>query len=195
MNNPVRRLAVLATLALALSASMPAVAVEVGGVKIDDTAKVAGKDLRLNGAGVRTRLMFKVYSMGVYLGQKASTVDAVLASPGPRRITIVMLREVGADDFSGAFITGINANTDAAEKAKVAGQMARLGEIFKTVGSLKKGDTLTVDWVPDKGTLIELNAKPLGDALPDVAFYNALLKIWIGDKPADDSLKPQLLGG
>ncbi|MFO1328451.1 MAG: chalcone isomerase family protein [Rubrivivax sp.] len=31
--------------------------------------------------------------------------------------------------------------------------------------------------------------------MPDAAFYNALLKIWIGDKPADSALKPLLLGG
>jgi hypothetical protein len=34
----------------------------------------------------------------------------------------------------------------------------------------------------------------LGEALPDAAFYNALLRIWLGQKPADDELKTALLG-
>jgi hypothetical protein len=197
MNSTPRHMVATLILAMASFATLvvpSAQAVEVGGVKIDDSAKVAGKELKLNGAGVRTRALFKVYSMGVYLPRKETTVEGVLAAGGPRRITIVMLREVNSDDFGQAFMTGINANTDKAEKGKLVNQMVKLGEIFQTVGSLKKGDTLTVDWVPEKGTLIELNGKPQSEALPDVAFFNALLKIWLGDKPADSSLKPLLLG-
>ena len=91
-------------------------------------------------------------------------------------------------------MTGINANTDKAEKGKLMNHMAKLGEIFVNVGGLKKGDSMDVDWVPDKGTVIHLNGKALAEPLPDLAFYNALLKIWLGDKPADSALKPALLG-
>ena len=118
----------------------------------------------------------------------------MIAAPGPRRFTIVMLREVTSDDFGQAFMSGINANTDKAEKGKIVNQMVKFGEIFANQAALKKGDTLTADWIPDKGTVIELNGKPVSEAIPDVAFYNALLKIWLGDKPADSSLKPLLLG-
>ncbi|MFO1328450.1 MAG: chalcone isomerase family protein [Rubrivivax sp.] len=45
----------LLALALAFAAALPAAAVDVAGVRIDDSAKVAGKELRLNGAGVRTQ--------------------------------------------------------------------------------------------------------------------------------------------
>jgi Chalcone isomerase-like len=188
-------LANIALMTAVLTCHLPASATEVGGVKLEDSVKVAGKDLKLNGAGVRTRAVFKVYAMGLYLGKKETTTDAVLASPGPRRIMLSMLREVSGDDFGQAFMTGINANTDKAEKSKIVGQMSKLGEIFVNVGGLKKGDVINVDWIPDKGTTMELNGKPLGEPFPDAAFYNALLKIWLGDKPADTSLKPLLLGG
>jgi Chalcone isomerase-like len=171
-----------------------AAAVEVGGVKLEDSVKVAGKELKLSGAGVRTRAVFKVYAMGIYLGKKETTTEAVLASTGPRRITIVMLRDVSGEDFGQAFVTGINANTDKAEKGKVVGQIVKLGEMFVAVGALKKGDIVHVDWLPDTGTHIELNGKAIVEPLPDVAFYNAIMKIWLGDKPADTTLKPQLLG-
>jgi hypothetical protein len=195
MYTPLRTLlGPLAIAALALLAAPPAWAADVGGVKIDDAVKVAGKDLRLNGAGLRTRAMFKVYAMGLYLGKKETSTEAVLAAAGPRRFTIVMMREVTGDDFGQAFMSGINANTDKAEKSKIVGQMVKFGEMFVNVAALKKGDTLTVDWVPDKGTVIELNGKSIIEPLPDQAFYNALLKIWLGDKPADTALKPLLLG-
>ena len=188
-------IAPVAAALVGLSAVPDVHAVDVSGVKLDDTAKVAGKELRLNGAGVRTRAVFKVYAMGLYLGKKETTTEAVLASAGPRRISLVMMRDVSGEDFGQAFMTGINANTDKAEKGKILNQMAKLGEIFVSVGGLKKGDALLVDWVPEKGTLIEMNGKSLSDPLPDQAFYNALLKIWLGEKPADSALKPLLLGG
>lgn len=190
-----RRLSLALVTAACMATGLPATAADVGGVKIDDSARVAGKELRLNGAGVRTRAMFKVYAMGLYLGKKETTAEAVLAASGPRRITLVMMRDVSADDFGQAFMTGINANTDKAEKGKIVNQMVKFGEMFVSVGQLKKGDTLQVDWVPDKGTVIELNGKPIVEPLPDITFYNALLKIWLGDKPADSALKPALLGG
>jgi hypothetical protein len=182
----------LAACALALAGA--AHAIEVGGVKLDDSVKVAGKELKLNGAGLRVRAIFKVYALGLYLGKKETSAEAVIAAPGPRRFTIVMLREVTSDEFGQAFMSGINANTDKAEKGKIVNQMVKFGEIFANQAALKKGDTLTGDWIPDKGTVIELNGKPVSEPIPDVAFYNALLKIWVGDKPADKDLKPLLLG-
>jgi hypothetical protein len=188
-------LAPLAVAVAALTWQLPASAVEVAGVKLEDSVKVAGKDLKLNGAGVRTRAVFKVYAMALYLGKKETTTDAVLASPGPRRITLSMLREVSGEDFGQAFMSGINANSSKEEKSKIVGQMVKLGEIFVAVGGLKKGDLINIDWVPEKGTTFDLNGKSLADPFADATFYNALLKIWVGDKPADSSLKPLLLGG
>jgi hypothetical protein len=53
---------------------------------------------------------------------------------------------------------------------------------------------LHIDWIPGTGTVCELNGKKLGETVPDVAFYNAILRIWLGDKPVDRSLKTALLG-
>ena len=190
---PLHRL--LGGLVFALTLAGPAASAEVEGVKLDDSAKVAGKELKLNGAGVRVRAVFKVYVMGLYLTEKQKTAADVLAVDGPRRFTLVMLRDVSGEDFGEAFMSGINKNTDKAEKSKLVNQMAKFGEIFANVGQLKKGDTLISDWVPGSGMAMQLNGKSLSDPLPDIAFYNAVLKIWLGDKPADTDLKPALLGG
>ena len=184
----------LGGLLCALALALPAAAVEIEGVKLDDTAKVAGKDLKLNGAGVRVRAIFKVYVMGLYLQDKKKTAADVLAADGPRRFTLVMLRDVSGSDLGEAFMSGLNKNSDKAEKSKIVNQIAKFGEMFATVETIKKGDVLTSDWVPGSGTLMQLNGKPMADPLPDVAFYNAILKIWLGEKPADSSLKPALLG-
>lgn len=169
-------------------------AVDVAGVKFDDTATVAGQALKLNGAGLRTKVVFKVYALGLYLQDRKTTVADVLAAPGPRRVQIVVLRELTSEDFGKAFMAGLNDNTDAAERARLVPQTKQFGEMFASFPGLKKGDVLTVDWLPGSGTQCFLNGKPVGAVLPDQAFYNAILRIWIGDKPVDSSLKPQLLG-
>ena len=43
-------------------------------------------------------------------------------------------------------------------------------------------------------TIMHVNGKKVSDELPDIGFYNALLKTWLGDKPVDAQLKPLMLG-
>lgn len=189
----VKRLLTLGCLLLGFTQG--ASALEVAGVKLDDTARVANKELKLNGAGLRTKAIFKVYVAGLYLPEKKTAVAEIMDAAGPRRLTIVMLRDVSSDDFGQSFMTGLNANSDKAEKSKIFNQTVKMGEIFASIPSLKKGDTVTADWLPGSGTQIHVNGKTVGDALPDLAFYNAFLKIWLGDKPADSALKQGMLGG
>jgi len=185
----------LAAALVASSFSLPAfAAADVAGIKFDDSASVAGKDLKLNGAGLRTKFLFKVYAMGLYLQDKKTTTADILASQGPRRVNLVMMRELTSEEFGNAFMAGLNANSDQAERTKVLPQTMKFGEMFAQISALKKGDVLTMDWLPGEGTQCMLNGKKIGDMVPDVAFYNAILRIWIGDKPVDSSLKPALLG-
>ena len=70
-----------------------AFAVEVAGVKIDDKASVAGQELVLNGAGMRTKVFLKIYIGSLYLPAKAGDLSGVLAK-GPRRIQLNVMRSL-----------------------------------------------------------------------------------------------------
>jgi len=188
-----RALGLMSALA-ALFLVQAAEAIEVGGVKFDETVRVANQDLKLNGAGIRYKAIFKVYAAGLYLTEKKSSVQDVLASPGPKRVTITMLRDISNEELGRGFMAGIQQNSDKAEKAKLIMQLQKFGEIFASIPELKKGDMLTTDWIPGTGTVVHVNGKKVSEVLPDVAFYNALLKIWLGDKPVDVRLKPLMLG-
>ncbi|MGJ7915087.1 chalcone isomerase family protein [Massilia sp. LXY-6] len=193
-----RRLVVKGMMAgalLAAAVSLPAQAsVDVNGYKFEDTAKVAGKDLKLNGAGMRTKFVVKVYAAGLYLPEKKTVVADVLKQEGPRRVTLQMARDISSEDFGKAFMDGLNDNVDKADKQRIVAQIGKFGEMFATIDGLKKGDNLHIDWIPGSGTQIELNGKKLIENVPDITFYNAILRIWLGDKPVDRSLKPALLG-
>jgi hypothetical protein len=179
--------------AVLAASSLPVFAAEVAGVKFSDTVSVAGHELKLNGAGVRTKLVFKVYALGFYLQDRKSTVAEVLAAPGPRRIRIVSLRDLSSDDFGMAFMKGLNDNVSPEERTKLLSQTKAFGEIFAQFPGLKKGDELVVDWTPGVGSQPYLNGRKVGETLPDQAFFNAIMRIWIGNKPVDSSLKPKLL--
>lgn len=183
-----------ASMFASMSIAASANAVEVGGVKLDDTVRVANQDLKLNGAGIRYKAIFKVYVAGLYLSEKKSTVPDVLAVPGARRVTLVMLRDVSNEELGRGFMSGIQQNSDRTEKARLVSQLMKFGEIFASIPELKKGDILTTDWVPGSGTIVHHNGRKVSDILPDLAFYNAILKIWLGDKPVDSRLKPLMLG-
>jgi hypothetical protein len=185
--------ALLAGAFLALACGQVSAAVEVGGHKYEDSLNVAGKDLVLNGAGIRTKFVFKVYSAGLYLQSKESTVDGVMKADGPRRIRLVMMRDITSDEFGSAFMSGLNNNVSPSDKSKIVGQISKYGEMFGQIDAIKKGDTLDTDWIPGVGTQCYLNGKKIGSVIPDIIFYNSVLRIWLGDKPADSTLKTKLL--
>jgi hypothetical protein len=184
----------LAGALMACAFMQAAVAAEVSGVKFEDSVKIAGKDLKLNGLGVRTKFVIKVYAAGLYLPEKKNNVPDIMKLDGPRRMTLVMMRDISSDDFGQAFMTGLNNNIDKAEKSKYVTQISKFGEMFGMFEALKKGDVLHLDWIPGTGTQCELNGKRVGEVVPELGYYNAILKIWLGEKPVDSSLKPMLLG-
>lgn len=190
---PFRAMGCILALSSAVFFASNATAVEVAGVRLDDSVRLANQDLRLNGAGVRSKLIFKVYVVGLYLPEKKTSTSDVLAATGARRVSIVMLRDVASDEFAKAFATGIEQNTDAAERATLAPSMAKFNAMFASVSQLKEGDALQVDWLPAAGMTVQLNGKRILEPLADAPFYNAVLRIWLGNKPVDDKLKRQLL--
>jgi hypothetical protein len=171
-------------------------AVEVGGRPMPDSVKVAGKDLKLNGYGVRTAMMglAKVYSVGFYFTDQRATPAEAVADAGPRAINLVMLRSLTSDQFGSAFMKGFRDNTDKAELGKVVNQVQTFGEMFENTGTIKEGDVLTLEYVPGSGTMSKMNGKNMLDKpMPDAIFFNALLRIWVGDKPVQPDLKELLL--
>ena len=168
-----------------------ALAAEVGGVKLDDKVSMGAQELVLNGAGVRTRVVFKVYVASLYLPQKAADLAGVL-SKSPRRIQLNILRTLSGDQLVDALNEGLAENNTAAELAAVKPQVEALATIMKSFKELKEKDVVTLDLV-DGATRIGLNGEAKGSIGGDT-FNQALTKVWLGDKPVQADLKKSLLG-
>jgi long-chain acyl-CoA synthetase len=168
-----------------------AFAAEVGGVKLDDKVSMGAQELVLNGAGVRTRVVFKVYVASLYLPQKAADLAGVL-SKNPRRIQLNILRTLSGDQLVDALNEGLAENNTAAELAAVKAQVEALATIMRSLKEVKEKDVITLDFV-DGATRIGLNGEAKGSIGGD-AFNQALTKVWLGDKPVQADLKKSLLG-
>jgi hypothetical protein len=189
----IRRLLTLAALLLA-TASAPAQTTDVAGVKYENNLRLGNTPLVLNGAGVRYKAVFKVYAAGLYLTSKAGSTEAVLAAPGPKRMQIVMLREINASELGKLFTRGMEDNAPKDEFSKSIAGTLKMSEIFFRIKKLNAGDTFSLDWIPGVGTTIVVNGKPAADPVKEPEFFSALVKIWLGNSPADRMLKDTLLG-
>jgi Chalcone isomerase-like len=180
-------------LALALCCQF-ALAADIEGVKVEERVKVGASELQLNGAGVRTRIIFKVYVGALYLPERKTAAAEVQALNGPKRVSMTLLRDLGARQLSDALESGIRANHSEAELAALKARVDALVAIMNEIGSVKEKTAITLDFLPDSGTQISVDGVARGKPIPGADFYVALLKIWLGDKPVDASLKKAMLG-
>lgn len=169
-------------------------ALEVAGVKLADSVHPGSRDLVLNGAGVRTKIFFDLYVAALYVGEKKSAAEAVLSDAGEKRMALHLLRDIGAGHLLSAFNNAIAANHTSAELRALDGSLKEFSAIFHTMQEVKKGDVITLDYLPATGTQVSVNGVLKG-SIAGAEFNTALLKVWLGDKPAQADLKQKLLGG
>ena len=171
-----------------------AATVELAGVKLEDRATLAGKPLVLNGAGIRYKAIFKVYTAGLYVEKKADTTEGVLDQPGPKRMTITMLRDIDSAELGKLFSRGMEDNMEKGSFAKLIPGVMRMSQVFSNHKVLKTGENFVLDWIPGTGTVLTVKGKVEGEPFKEEAFFEALMRIWLGPKPADWQLKDALLG-
>ena len=173
---------------LTLSAS----ALEIKGVKVHETAQVGGSALVLNGAGIRTKMVFKVYVAALYLTQKQTDANALISDTGNKRISMHFLRELDAETLLKGMNEGFTDNNNAAEMSAIEPQMKQFRDMMTSAKEVKKGDLIVLDFM-SAGTQVNINGKTLG-TVEGEAFNKALLRVWLGTKPVDASLKKAMLG-
>lgn len=148
--------------------------------------------LVLNGAGVRTKFVVKVYVAALYATAKTGDAAALVNSAEPRRMRLHMLRDVDSKSLDGALQDGLRDNTPKQELEALKEPAQRLSALMASVGSAKEGDVIDLDF-DAKGVSVSDNGKARG-RIDDPAFARALLRVWLGENPSQSSLKKALLG-
>ena len=176
-----------------LSASIAQAAVQVGGVDFQPELGAQKGMLALNGAGLRTRVGFKVYAMGLYLRAPLTDAAAIIGDKGEKRIRIVLTRDLEAKQFGDALLAGLEKNHEPDELAALKPATDALIGALAAVGEVASGTEILLDQLADGATRLVVNGQQQGDDIADVKFYPALLRIWLGVRPADHDLRDALL--
>lgn len=162
--------------------------------KFDPAMEVQGTKLQLNGAGTRYKAIFKVYDMALYTTRKVSSPAELLALPGPKRLQFTALRELPGTDLGRLFLKGMGENSPKEQVQRHALSSARLIEVFSGRSKMLPGESFAMEFVPGKGTTFYILGKPQGAPVGDDEFFQLVMKIWVGDSPADSQLRDALLG-
>jgi len=169
-------------------------ATEIKGVTFDDTYQIGAETLKLNGAGVRVKIIVNVYAAGLYVPRPDSNVARLIEADAPRSVQVVLLRKLTGEEFAEAMMDGFQANNSAAEVARFESQLKYIRQTMLGMGTVAKGTVVNIDYLPGLGTRVLLQGKPVGEAVKGLDFNQALMRIWLGPDPVDTSLKRALLG-
>ncbi|MEW5907549.1 MAG: chalcone isomerase family protein [Elusimicrobiota bacterium] len=162
----------------------------IAGVSFRQTAELDGKKLAINGRGLRVKVVFKVYAAALYSEKTSSDPEHFFALPGPMLVELRFLRDVSGEDVAGAIGDGFAKNLSAAGMEKLS---ARLADFTALIPDVKKGGELSFLFRPGRGVEVLAGDKSLGEIKGD-DFSEGLLRVWLGEVPADPKLKRGLLG-
>jgi hypothetical protein len=179
-------------LAAAVLAPAPRVdALTVKGVSFPDAVVVGGRECRLVGVGVRTKIVISVYLGALYLATTPADAGAAIAADEPKRIVMHFVHsKVGAEAIREAWRDGFAGNS-AATLPQLRERLERFSGWFDA--DLLKGEQVVLTYLPGQGTEVMLKGSVRG-TIEGADFMRALWSVWLGEKPADGGLKKGMLG-
>ncbi len=178
-------LLVLAVFAVAA----PVLAGTLAGVTFPDTISVGGRTLALNGMGVRTKVVFKVYVGGLYLETKTADATTVIQSDAAKRLVLQFVRNVDRNQITEAFDESVKNNA----AAQAASLKAEVAQFLGALEPLKSGEQMAITYVPGTGTTITVRGQDKV-TIPGLPFGQLVFSMWLGPKPPSGDLKKGLLG-
>jgi hypothetical protein len=182
------RIALLMFFCTAFAFAVPAG--EVAGVKMPDTITIEGKTLKLNGMGLRKKMLFKVYVAGLYVESPSKDAAKVISSDEVKSITLNILRSLSGNQIGEAISDGFWHNS----KAQMGTLTDRLQKLTGMLPAVVEGDQIVLTYVPGKGTSVSAKGQAQG-VIEGKDFADALFSVWLGANPVQEDLKKALLGG
>ncbi len=159
-------------------------------VNVPETVQVQGEVLKLNGAGIREKFLLDIYVGALYLKEKSSAAQDILASKGTKQITMHLLQNLSEATCANNMLNGIEKNVTDAEFKQLQEGMNTFASFYDDA---KKGSTITINFLPHGETELLMSGKKKG-SVKDEALQQAILKVWLGDKPPTEEIKQAMLG-
>ena len=179
-------------LALAVLCLAPMVnlqAADLAGVTMPDSVQVGNTTLVLNGLGLRTKIVVKVYVAALYLPRKSADAEGIAKADAPKRLVMQFVRNVSKKQMTEAFTDSFHDNAPDAKKTVGVD----IEHFLAALEPLRDGDQMTFTYIPDVGTTFAINGKDKL-TIPGLGFSQALFAVWLGPYPPTAGLKKGLLG-
>lgn len=172
-------------LSLFLATAEPA---QIAGVQVPDTAQVGGKNLVLNGMGLREKFFIDVYVGSLYLPVRTNNASQAVNQDVPKRIVMHFIYdEVTASQLNEVWREGFaSAPGGATHKASV-------DKLCSWMAAVHPGDQVILDYVPGNGTTVTVKGTQKG-TIPGAEFMKALWNVYLGPVPPTEKLKKGMLG-
>jgi len=173
---------------IALFFTLSLSAATLDGINFADKVNVDGKELVLNGIGIRkaTILKIKVYYGALYLDSKTKDPAAFLSASSPKQIVMHFVREVEAKKLRDAFNEGMEA-----ANSNYASYKVMMEKFNSLIPDVVKNDQIILNFLAD-GVTVTSKGKT-SEKIGNGEFSKALLNIWFTN-PRDEQLKNGLLG-
>lgn len=146
------------------------------------------QDKVLLGTALKRFLAFRVVTVDLYIPKGFEQQDVL--SDIPKRLEVNYHVNIPKHELDRATIKGIEKNFS---PQQVESLMPDIDQINSYYPDIKAGDQITVTYIPQQGSQVELNGQIQG-IVPGADFANAFFSIWVGENPVDEQAKLKLLG-
>ena len=182
----------IASLIAGFSLSVQAETTEIGGVDVPNTLEVKDTELALNGGGERNRWLMQIYTASLYLEDPSSDAEAIIEEDKAKAITLDITSGMINRD---RMVSSVEDGFDQAMDGDTSPIQQHIDELIAAFGDeIDEGDLIELIYLPEDGVTVRHNGDLVGEVEGDDTFKQALFTIWLGDDPAQDSLKEEMLG-
>ncbi|MBL7664804.1 MAG: chalcone isomerase family protein [Bacteriovoracaceae bacterium] len=164
-----------------------AFAATLGGVEFTETKTLTGKNLLLNGLGMREATIFKVdvYAAGLYLEKKNNNAQEILSNNETKYLEMFFVRDVGLDKIVETYQTSLDqVFADKELEARTA--------FLSKMKPMTKGKSMALMFT-EKSVDVLFDGQSAG-VIENPTFARGLLEVWLGQTPPNPGLKTGLLG-
>jgi len=185
MKTYIKSIFAIVVILMSLNSSLSAV--QIDDVIIDDSYS----DLSLNGAGMRSKWFLDLYIGALYLENKSSDANQIINSDKKMDIKLHIISSLisGEKLISATHEGFVKATNDNIKPIKT--EIEQFLSVFK--GEVKENDVYDFLYLPNEGVEVYKNNQ-YQTTIKSFDFKQALYKIWLGENPAQDSLKEAMLG-
>ncbi|MDL0432532.1 chalcone isomerase family protein [Marinobacter sp. TBZ242] len=180
-----------ASLLLTAALSAPASALTIEGVDLPDTYSAMDTELKLNGAGTRSKWFMDLYIGGLYVPETIDDGQAIINADEPQAITLhIISGMITSDKMKSATMEGFENSTGGGLSA-IQDDVDAFLDVFSE--EINDGDVFDLVYLPGEGVRVLKNGEERA-TIGDLEFKKALFGIWLSDEPAQKDLKEKMLG-